>query len=164
MKLWIAQGFGAGWAPVAQGTFGSLVGVGWFFALLLTHSWVGFILGNIAAFALSVWLCGEGEQILQRKDPGSIVLDEIAAMPLCFIVWMAAAPPTAMPRLDPSFFWRHWPGTLVIFALFRLFDVWKPWPVRQSQQLPSGWGVTVDDTLAAAYVNLVMAALVLLTG
>ncbi len=164
MRLWIAQGFGAGRAPVAPGTFGSLVGLGWFSLLLLTHSWAGFIAGNVAAFALSVWLCGAGERILQKRDPGSIVLDEIAAMPCCFVVWMLAA---GKPNEwnGPKFFWAHWPAVLIVFGLFRLFDVWKPWPVRQSQNLPGGWGVTVDDTLAAVYVNVAMGAgLILLTG
>ncbi|HWD20702.1 MAG TPA: phosphatidylglycerophosphatase A [Verrucomicrobiae bacterium] len=161
MKLWIAQGLGAGRAPVAPGTFGSVVGVGWFFLLLSSHSWIWFVIGNIAAFALSVWLCGEGEKILQKRDPGSVVLDEIAAMPLCFTVWMLAA---ATPRDWPGFFARYWPGTLIVFALFRLFDVWKPWPVRQSQALPGGWGVTIDDTLAAVYVNVVMGAGLIFLG
>ena len=52
----------------------------------------------------------------------------------------------------------HWPLTLGVFALFRFFDVVKPWPVRQSQSLPGGWGVTVDDALAAVYVNLTVLA------
>jgi phosphatidylglycerophosphatase A len=163
MKLWIAQGFGAGWAPVAPGTFGSLVGLGWFFLLLLTHSWAWFIVGNVAAFAISVWLCGVGEKILQRKDPGSIVLDEIVAMPCCFVVWMLAVP-EPIQKLKPAFFCHQGLATLIIFGLFRLFDVWKPWPVRQSQSLPGGWGVTVDDFLAAFYVNLVMCVALVLLG
>jgi len=163
MKLWIAQGFGAGWAPVAPGTFGSLVGLGWFLALALTRSWVWFILGNVAAFVISVWLCGEGERLLQKKDPGSIVLDEIAALPCCFIVWMLAASPPKQ-WLGPAFYVRHAGGMLAIFGLFRLFDVWKPWPIRQSQNLPGGLGVTVDDFLAALYVNLTFGAAVLFFG
>jgi phosphatidylglycerophosphatase A len=55
---------------------------------------------------------------------------------------------------------HHWFLSLGILALFRLFDIWKPWPVRQSQSLPGGWGVTVDDVLASLYV----AALVLVIG
>jgi phosphatidylglycerophosphatase A len=157
MKLWIAQGFGAGWVPMAPGTVGSLLGIGWFFLLLLTHSWGWFIAGNLLGFGLSVWLCGEGEKALQKKDPGSVVLDEITAMPCCFIVWMMAAP-DPIQKLHPTFFWRHGMATLIIFGLFRLFDVWKPWPIRLSQALPGGWGVTVDDYLAAFYVNIVMSA------
>ena len=53
---------------------------------------------------------------------------------------------------------RTWPLTLGVFALFRFFDVVKPWPVRQSQALPGGWGITVDDALAAVYVNGVVLA------
>ena len=48
------------------------------------------------------------------------------------------------------------PGTLGVLALFRLFDIWKPWPVRQSQALPGGWGVVVDDLLAALYAALLV--------
>jgi phosphatidylglycerophosphatase A len=55
----------------------------------------------------------------------------------------------------PEYFWAHWPSSICIFALFRLFDVAKPWPVRQSQSLWGGWGVTIDDVLASVYVNVV---------
>jgi phosphatidylglycerophosphatase A len=156
MKLWIAQGFGAGRIPIAPGTFGSIIGLGWFLLLLCAHSWLIFIVGNLLAVALSVWLCGEAEQILKRKDPGSIVLDEIAAIPICFTGWLAIAwwPQHRWPGVE--FFWSRWPSSIGVFALFRFFDVLKPWPVRQSQNLPGGWGVTVDDVLAAIYVNVVV--------
>jgi phosphatidylglycerophosphatase A len=158
MKLWIAQGFGAGRIPVAPGTYGSVVGLGWFALLLCARSWPGFLAANALAVALSVWLCGEGERILAKKDPGSVVLDEIVAIPLCFTGWMAAVwwPQHRWP--GPEFFWARWPLCIGVFALFRFFDVLKPWPVRQSQNLPGGWGVTVDDVLAAVYVNAVVLA------
>jgi len=156
MKLWIAQGFGAGRIPAAPGTFGSVLGVGWFGALLCAKSWTLFFAANLMALALSVWLCGEAERLLQKKDPGSVVLDEIVAMPLCFAGWMAAAWWTQHRWPGVDYFWARWPSCLGVFALFRLFDVLKPWPVAQSQKLPGGWGVTVDDVLAAAYVNLVV--------
>ncbi|SRR5881394_626554 len=161
--LWIAQGFGVGRIPFAPGTFGSLVGLLWLAVLLLPgNPWAG-LAGMLAAMVLSVWFCGAAERILNRTDPGSIVLDEIVAVPLCFGVWIG------------EYFWRHgalpapgyffsrdaWPFTVTVFAAFRLFDVMKPWPVRQSQKLPGGWGVTMDDVLAAFYVNL-LAALALL--
>jgi phosphatidylglycerophosphatase A len=156
MKLWIAQGFGAGRIPIAPGTFGSIAGLGWLAVLLLARSWPIFILGNAAAVALSVWLCGEAERLLRKKDPGSVVLDEIAAIPLCFAGWMAAAwwPQHRWPGVE--FFWARWPSSIGVFALFRVFDILKPWPVRQSQSLAGGWGVTVDDLLAAVYVNAVV--------
>jgi phosphatidylglycerophosphatase A len=51
-----------------------------------------------------------------------------------------------------------------VFVAFRLFDVWKPWPVRQSQTLAGGWGVTIDDALAAVYVNVVVVVVLLFSG
>jgi phosphatidylglycerophosphatase A len=156
MKLWIAQGFGAGRIPIAPGTFGSVVGLGWLALLLCGRSWPVFIAGNLLAVGLSVWLCGEAEQILKKKDPGPVVLDEIVAIPLCFTGWIAAAwwPQHRWPGVE--FFLTRWPSSIGVFALFRLFDVLKPWPVRQSQNLHGGWGVTVDDILAAVYVNVMV--------
>ena len=161
--LWIAQGFGVGRIPFAPGMFGSLLGLLWFAVLLLPgNPWFG-LGGMLAALFLSVWLCGAAEKILGRTDPGSVVLDEIVAVPLCFAVCVG------------HYFWRHgvlpapgyffsrdgWALMVAVFAAFRFFDVLKPWPVRQSQRLPGGWGVTMDDVLAAFYVNL-LAALALL--
>ena len=161
--LWIAQGFGIGRIPFAPGTFGSLVGLLWFAVLLLPgNPWFG-LGGMLAAIFLSVWVCGAAEKILNRTDPGSVVLDEIVAVPLCFAVWLVQylARHGVLPA--PGYFFSRdaWPLTLAVFAAFRLFDVIKPWPVRQSQRLPGGWGVTIDDVLAALYVNL-LAALALL--
>jgi phosphatidylglycerophosphatase A len=156
MKLWIAQGFGVGRIAVAPGTFGSILGLGWLAMLLAFRSLPIFILGNIAGIALSVWLCGEAERILRKTDPGSVVLDEIIAIPLCFTGWLVVVGLRQRSWPGPEYFWTHWVASLGVFALFRLFDVTKPWPVRQSQILAGGWGVTVDDLLAAVYVNLVV--------
>jgi phosphatidylglycerophosphatase A len=161
MKLWIAQGFGIGRIAVAPGTFGSLVGLGWLAVLLCFKSWPVFILGNLVGIAMSVWLCGEAERILGKTDPGSVVLDEIVAIPLCFTGWLAVAGLRQHSLLGPEYFWAHWMSSIGVFALFRLFDVAKPWPVRQSQVLPGGWGVTIDDLLAAIYVNLVVLAILI---
>jgi phosphatidylglycerophosphatase A len=158
-KLWIAQGFGVGRIPVAPGTFGSVLGIGFLALLLSSGSWWVVIGGNVLAVVASVWFCGEAEKILGQKDPGSVVLDEIAAIPICFGWWMAlqyaffndkTQSVIPVPSAESVIGWP----TLVVFILFRVFDVWKPWPVRQSQQLRGGWGVTVDDLLAALYVNL----------
>ena len=85
-------------------------------------------------------------------------MDEIAAIPLCFAGWVLFLffKTGMMPAWDTFFGVRAILWILAVFALFRLFDVWKPWPVRQSQSLPGGWGVTIDDALAAVYVNLVV--------
>jgi len=161
MKLWIAQGFGIGRIPVAPGTFGSILGMAWFAALVYSRSWPIFIIGNVAAIALSVWLCGEAERTLKQIDPGSVVLDEIVAIPICFAGWLVVVALRQGQMPGVGFFCAHWLSSIGIFALFRFFDIVKPWPVRQSQKLPGGWGVTVDDLLAAIYVNaVVLAALI----
>lgn len=160
MKLWLAQGFGVGRVPKAPGTFGSVLGLAWLALLLaLGNPWL-FLAGALAGFALSVWLCGEAERILGRKDPGSVVLDEITAMPVCFLGWMKIhlAQTGQWPGCDYFFASAQCLGVLGVFCLFRVFDVLKPWPVRQSQALIGGWGVTVDDFLAAGYVNLTVLA------
>lgn len=157
--LWFAQGFGVGRIPVAPGTSGSLVGLLWFVLLLATENFWIYLAGCVAGFFLSVWLCGAGEKILRQRDPGSIVMDEIAAIPVCAVGWAfrewqrhGQLPPPA-EFLSSA---RGWLFVAVLFLAFRLFDIWKPWPVRQSQSLPAGWGVTVDDFLAAGYVNLAL--------
>ena len=113
---------------------------------------------TILGLALSVWLCGVGEKVLKRSDPGSVVFDEIAAIPLCFLGWLLIVffKTGSLPGWEYFISRRVWPLTLGVFVLFRIFDVWKPWPVRQSQSLSGGWGVTVDDALAAIYVNLMV--------
>jgi phosphatidylglycerophosphatase A len=157
-KLWLAQGFGVGRIPWAPGTFGSIVGLAWFALLLASGRWWFFLAGSLGGVALSVWLCGVAEDRLGRKDPGSVVLDEIAAMPLCFVAWIWLATRHTSSWIFPVdlFSGNNWLPVLAVFACFRLFDVWKPWPARQSQALPRGWGITIDDVIAAAYVNLVV--------
>jgi len=154
--LWIAEGFGSGRVPFAPGTFGSLVGLLWLGALLLPGELWIFVVGAVGGAGFSVWCCGAAEKILQREDPGSVVLDEIVAVPLCFLVPLLSEQVRSNELLTPAWFLGEngWYITLMGFCLFRLFDVWKPWPVGPSQKLRGGWGVTVDDLLAAGYVNL----------
>jgi phosphatidylglycerophosphatase A len=158
--LWIAQGFGLGRIPVAQGTFGSLAGMLWFALLLLPGRFGWFLAGTIAGVAMSVWISGKAEILLRQKDPASVVLDEITAIPICFVGWLGILVLKTGSVPGPAYFVssQTWLLTVAVFAAFRFFDVLKPWPVRQSQSLPGGWGVTVDDALAAAYVNIAVLA------
>jgi phosphatidylglycerophosphatase A len=158
VKLWIAQGFGVGRIPLAPGTWGSVVGVLWFGLLLAAGNLWVFLAGSLAAIGLSVWLCGAAEEALGRRDPGSVVLDEIAAVPVCYWGWVAIqyCREGLVPGWGYFFSAQTWPLTLGVLVAFRFFDVAKPWPVHQSQSLPGGWGVTTDDVLAAVYVNVVV--------
>lgn len=155
--VWLAEGFGIGRIRFAPGTFGSLAGFVWFALLLAGPAWL-FFLGAPAVALLAVWICGWAESLLGRPDPPSVVLDEIVAVPLCFCFWAANewVKAGSLPHAG-QFFATNWLIALAVFAAFRLFDIWKPWPIRQSQRLPGGWGVVVDDVLAAVYVNVVMA-------
>ena len=156
MILFVAQGFGVGRIPFAPGTWGSLVGLLWFAALLATRRYELYLFGALCGVGLSVWLCGAAEKILKQKDPSSVVLDEIIALPFCFLPWVTAGwlKSGKLPALESFLSGRGLLVVVAIFVLFRIFDILKPWPVRQSQRLPGGWGVTVDDLLAAVYVAL----------
>ena len=155
--LWIAQGFDVGRVPIAPGTFGTLVGLLWFAVLLVPGSPTFYLLGTVFGIALSIWLCGEAERILDQRDPGSVVLDEIAAIPVCFLPWIAleCAHGGVMPCAETFFTGWGLLLTGVIFVLFRIFDIAKPWPIAKSQFLPGGLGVTADDILAAIYVAVI---------
>lgn len=159
--LWIAQGFGIGRIPWMPGTFGSVLGLLWVSVLLAPGSPAWFTAGTLLGLVLSVWVCGRAEKILGQTDPGSVVFDEIAALPICCAGWLIVSTRAqASATLGPAWLFEHghWMWAVGIFVAFRVFDIAKPWPVRQSQQLPGGWGVTIDDALAAVYVNVVVLA------
>lgn len=161
LVLLLAQGLGSGRAPRAPGTFGSLLGLAWTALLLAPGNPTLFLLGSLAGIAVAIPVCSRAETLTGQHDPGSVVLDEIVALPICFATLLATHARTAdFP--DLLTFVRHNPWTpLLVFAAFRFFDVAKPWPVRQSQRLPHGWGVVADDLLAAAWVNVVSLAALL---
>jgi len=139
IALLIATAGGAGYSPIAPGTAGSAVT-----ALLL---WlVPFSRGGLVIFLLAVvvagtWAAHRAEGILGGKDPGAIVIDEVAGMILSVLVF-----PLTAPVLVAGFF------------LFRLFDVVKPPPAYASQKLRGGVGVMIDDLIAGAYALAVLGA------
>lgn len=163
LVLWLAQGLGVGRAPWAPGTFGSVLGIAWTVLLANTGSLAWFSLGTLGLLALAVWVCGQAERILGTHDPGCVVLDEIAALPCCFLP-LAFMEVLTRGGLHP---WEHFGaravgGTLLAgFVLFRVFDIWKPGPIRQGQQLPGGLGVVADDVLAALASSMVLPWIVL---
>ena len=99
------------------------------------------IAATLAVIAVGLWASGRVEALVARKDPGVIVIDEVAGM-----------------MVSVLFLPRTWPVLLAAFFLFRLFDVWKPFPARQSQVIPGGVGVMIDDLIAGAYALGVVAA------
>lgn len=154
----VAQGFGVGRVPYAPGTFGTLLGFVLLGALLIPGSVLFFFFGLTAAVGVSILACGQAEKALGKKDPASVVVDEIVAVPVCCLSWLLLEWRRfgAFPGVSDVFSARRLWMLVAVFVLFRLFDIWKPWPVHGVQRFPGGWGVTADDLLAAGYVNLVI--------
>jgi len=139
----IAFGFGAGLAPRAPGTFGSLVGLlaaWWLFELPLPWR-VAVVLAVIGA---GIFICGESARRLNRHDDQRIVLDEIAGVLL-----------TSLAVVERSLF-----AVALVFVFFRLFDIWKPWPIRDvDHSLRGGLGIMLDDLIAALYAAVCVATI-----
>lgn len=133
----IALGFGSGCAPFAPGTFGTLVAVPFYW---LVQDWplLSYLLLLSALLSIGVWACDKTGRDLGVDDSGIIVWDEFVG----YLITMTAAPPGGL--------WL-----VVGFIFFRLFDIFKPWPIRQADRsLKGGFGVMADDTLAACYAWL----------
>lgn len=146
---WLACGFGSGLTPVAQGTFGSLAALlPWL--LLRQLSIPLYVLVLLAGFAIGVWACDIAGRALGVDDHRSLVWDEFIGQ------WIALIP-LLLPALLPTRFSMWW-WLLAGFVLFRLFDVWKPWPIRwMDRHLKGGMGVMVDDVVAGIFAAVVLA-------
>jgi phosphatidylglycerophosphatase A len=126
----------------APGTWGSLAGLLYFTVFFHGLGIFGILFFSAIGAYFAVAMCGEAEFRLAQRDPGSVILDEFGAMPLCFIGWPSLA------GLLPS--WAApWSLFLGGFFLFRLFDILKPFGISRLQALPDGWGVVADDLAAA---------------
>lgn len=157
--LFVAQGFGSGWVPKGPGTFGSIIGVAWFALLLRCPDLTSYLAACVAGVFLSVYACSEAERILKLRDPGSVVIDEIIALPICYLPYVITRSGAGkLPDVGTAF-GSDWWIVAAGFALFRLFDIAKPPPIYQSQKLPRGWGVTADDVLAGIATAVVIAVL-----
>ena len=137
----LATGGYAGLIPVAPGTFGSAVG--------LLVAWALSPLGLIASLPVvaclilcSIWIAGRAEKIMGRKDPGCIVIDEIAGIAVTFV---------GLPF--------SWMSVVAGFLIFRCLDIAKPFPIRYVEKtLPGGSGVVMDDVVAGVMSNFILRA------
>ena len=142
LAIALATWGGCGYFPKSPGTAGSLGGI--------VAAWVLIGLGGRPPVALlaaagllllpGVWAAGRACLHWQSEDPQRVVVDEV------FGQWITLA---AAPGLD----WRSWTAA---FVLFRLFDIWKPFPARAAEKLPGGWGVMADDLVAGVYGAVVL--------
>ena len=158
---------GVGYFPIAPGTLGSLVGVGIFLSLrglingaidpyVLAHHLnyfavesvelsIPLIVISIISFA-GIWAATRAESLFNRKDPGAVIIDEVSGQMIAL--------------LSASFFINFAWSIASAFVLFRLFDIWKPYPIRRLESLESGLGVMADDVVAGLYAAVVNSVLV----
>lgn len=135
----LSLGFGSGLAPKAPGTWGTLAALPFWYALqFLPAASYGAVV--VVAFLIGIYLCGETATALGVHDHGGIVWDEFVGL------WIALFMlPTGI----------HW--LILGFALFRLFDIWKPWPIRVlDKKVHGGLGIMIDDVLAGVYAYLTL--------
>jgi len=135
----LATWFGCGYVPKGPGTAGSLGALIVAWPLRQQPSWF-FALLALILLAPAIWSAGSTALQVGKKDPQIVVIDEVVGQ------WIALA-----GALTYSL--GAW---IIAFALFRAFDIWKPWPVRQLERLPSGTGIVMDDVMAGIYAALVL--------
>lgn len=156
--------FGVGYLPLAPGTWGSMVGVGiyllfgWLENIVSTNAgargwsaeqisaWIH--AGNLIVFLLfcllGIWAANRATKLFRHKDPSQAVVDEVIGQLIVFLF---------IP------FDAHWFYVVSGFLLFRLFDIWKPYPIDSLQNLPTGIGVCADDILAGVYGGVCLSLL-----
>lgn len=141
----LAFGLGSGAAPYAPGTFGTVAAIPLYFVLVNFVTWPVYALVVAVMFGFGVWLCDRTEKDIGVHDHSGIVWDEFVG----YLVTMFAIP-------------VGWIWVVAGFFLFRLFDVWKPFPVRQlERRYQNGFGNMADDLLAGIYANIALQLLVL---
>ena len=148
VAVWIATSGGVGFFPIWPGTAGAAVGLMAVAALQrlpLTGAGLSAIVGLTATgiFGLGVWAAGCAEKFFGYRDPSPVVVDEVVGQMVTFLAWPDAS----------------WKVLLAGFALFRLFDIIKPFPAGRAEHLPEGWGIMTDDVVAGIYSMAGLAAL-----
>lgn len=138
----IATGLGSGYSPVAPGTAGTILAVPLYILLTfyLQISLISYLIFTLIIIIIGSITAQRAGKHFGQVDAGHIVIDEIAG----FLVTMTGIT-------------LSWPSLLVGFALFRIFDIWKPWPVRYfDRNVANGFGVVMDDVVAGLYALLIM--------
>ncbi len=178
LALLVATGFGLGYLPLAPGTWGSLAGTA--VAILLWWPAFGFtnhlaegayaagsrivkppwLLNAMFGFlhlvlvgvtvVTGVWSAGKAAKHFAQKDPQVVVIDEISGQLVTYLALAAIPLAGEMGRPVSDIGWKY---LLAGFILFRVFDIWKPWPARQAEKLASGWGIMADDWVAGLYAG-----------
>jgi phosphatidylglycerophosphatase A len=145
--LFVATGFFIGTVPFAPGTFGSLIGLPVCF-LLSRLNLLQSVISILVFILFAIGIASAAEKILKQKDPGQIVIDEIAGLMVTF---------AGLPF--------NFKTALAGFIIFRVFDILKPFPIRiLERRVGGGTGVVLDDVLAGVYGNLILRLVIYLSG
>jgi phosphatidylglycerophosphatase A len=143
----LALGFGSGLSKYAPGTMGTLVAVP-LYLLLQPLSLIVYVAVAVVVTLIGIWICDRSANTLGVHDHPGIVWDEIAG----YLITMIAAP-------------TGWQWVVLGFVLFRLFDIWKPWPIKViDRQVAGGFGIMLDDVVAAVFAWGVLQLIVLLVA
>jgi phosphatidylglycerophosphatase A len=138
----IATWFGCGYFPWGPGTVGSLAAI---MIAVVLHSYAGagrpaLLIATLILLAPAIWASTRTARLLAKEDPSVVVVDEVLGQ------WVTLLGATAL----------RWKSFCAAFLLFRLFDIWKPWPVRNFEKLPEGVGIVADDLAAGIYGALIL--------
>jgi phosphatidylglycerophosphatase A len=137
--LFLATGFNIGNIPFAPGTFGSILGLVLCFVLAGLKLPLA-VVCIVLFIAMAVWIAAEAEKLLKQKDPGCIVIDEIAGMAVAFV---------GLPF--------NLTTALIGFIIFRILDISKPFPIRTlDKRVSGGVGIVIDDVVAGIFANLLL--------
>jgi phosphatidylglycerophosphatase A len=180
LALLMATGFGLGYLPLAPGTWGSLLGVALAWSLRRHGAMSSFLhpanmqIGGLAADPLflvnliaifgialaGVWISGRVAEFTGHKDPQFVVIDEVSGQMIALLgagwILMPSSDriDAALPLVGLTA--PNWKYLMLGFILFRGFDIWKPFPARQAERLPGGWGIMADDWVAGIYAALAL--------
>ena len=156
ISWFIATWFGSGLLPKAPGTWGSLAAIPFAYLFSIYTCPYAQLFGITALFFIGICVSDKIEESAQIKDPGFIVVDEVVGQ------WMALLPlPFLYTIIDNnSFYLYSVPIAVAGFLVFRLFDIWKPWPVNYADKnIPGGYGIMLDDVIAGMYALIVTSVL-----
>jgi phosphatidylglycerophosphatase A len=142
LALTIATWFGCGYFPWGPGTIGALAGI---LIAVALHFYLGagrlaLLIATLVLLAPAIWASTNTARIVAKTDPGIVVVDEVLGQ------WTTL--------LGVAVF--NWKALLAGFILFRVFDIWKPWPVCEFEKLPGGTGIVADDLAAGIYGALIL--------
>jgi phosphatidylglycerophosphatase A len=135
----LGLGFGSGLAPRAPGTVGTIAAIP-IYLLMQNLSLMTYLVLTVIAFIVGIWICQKSADWLGKEDPSAVVWDEIVG----YLVTMIAAP-------------QGWQWVVLGFALFRFFDILKPWPISLAdKELHGGFGIMFDDVIAGIFAAVIL--------